>query len=247
MSSSPVSFSLIGPGRAGRSLLDALDGTHWEVRSVFARGDTITTAAEGVDVVIVAVPDDAIASVAADVEPRPNTVLLHLSGAKTLEPLAPHRKRASVHPLVALPNPQVGAARLRDNAAFAVAGDPIAHQLVDALDGRSFEVDEDLRSLYHATAAIASNHLIALSAQVARLARQLDLPFELYGDLMTASLANAIEQGPIAALTGPAARGDRATIAAHHEALSAFGQHEVDLYNVWANEAERLGRIRRGE
>jgi predicted short-subunit dehydrogenase-like oxidoreductase (DUF2520 family) len=234
-------FALIGPGRAGRSLINALAGTRWHCAAVYRRDDDVSDAAEGVDALVIAVPDDALATVAGSVRPRPTTVVIHLSGAKSLDALAPHGRRASVHPLVSLPDPETGASRLTDNAMFAVAGDGLARDLVATLDGEAFDVAESDRTLYHATAAIASNHLVVLCAQVERLARHLDLPFDLYGRLMAESLENVRQIGASAALTGPAARGDVETVDAHIAALERVGAHEGDLYRVWSAEAARLG------
>ena len=116
-------------------------------------------------------------------------------------------------------------------------------QLVQELNGRPFAVADRDRMLYHATAAIASNHLVALCAQVERLAEHLGLPFDLYGELMTASLDNARRIGPRAALTGPAARGDVDTVDGHRHVLGMLSATEADLYGVWAAEAARLGRL----
>ena len=248
MSGSQVSFSLIGPGRAGRSLLEALHGSDWQCQNTYKRGDNVAMAAQGVDVLILTVPDDAIAAVANSVHPVGNTAVLHLSGAKTLEVLAPHPRRGSVHPLVSLPDPATGAARLVDNAAFAVAGDPVGRSLVETLGGRWFVVDDEQRALYHATAAIASNHLVALCAQVYRLAERLEISPDLYTELMAKTLENVRRVGPLEALTGPAARGDLATVNDHTEALSELDEHEVALYSLFAAEATRLGeRARRAE
>ncbi|MDH3294811.1 MAG: DUF2520 domain-containing protein, partial [Acidimicrobiia bacterium] len=241
MTVSGVPFALIGPGRAGRSLLGALEETRWVCRAVYGRGDDVAAAAHGVDAVVLAVPDDAIATVARAIEPRSTAVIIHLSGAKTLEVLDPHLRRASVHPLVSLPDPVTGAARLSDKAAFALSGDPLAWDLVETLGGRWFEVEESSRTLYHATASIAANHLVALCAQVSRLADRLGLTFDLYGELMTATLENVCRVGPADALTGPAARGDIETVLAHLDELLGLDRREADLYAGWATEAARLG------
>ncbi|HLN42212.1 MAG TPA: hypothetical protein VK215_07145, partial [Acidimicrobiales bacterium] len=113
---------LIGPGRAGRSLAAALADAGCDVRDVLARRDDLTQAARGVDVLVVATPDSAIAEVAARVVPVPSTVVLHLSGALGLDAVAPHPRRASLHPLVPLPSAEVGRVRLRSGITFAVAG-----------------------------------------------------------------------------------------------------------------------------
>lgn len=74
--------------------------------------------------------------------------------------------------------------------------------------------------LYHAALANSSNHLIALVAQSADLltAAGIDTPQRLLAPLLSASLDNALRDGD-RALTGPVARGDAGTVAAHIEAI----------------------------
>lgn len=241
-SRSTISFRVVGLGRTGRSLIKALDGTNWEYDGGYGRLDDPTDAAVNVDAVFVAVPDDAITDVARAVTPT-SAVLIHLSGAKTLDVLAPHEHRASVHPLVSLPDPETGSARLRGGAVFAVAGHHLASEVVEALGGRAIEVDERHRSLYHAGAVVAANHLVVLCAQVERIAERLGVPVELYWALMTSTLANVEKGGALRALTGPAARGDTDTIEAHLRALAELGSGEAALYRVMAAGASELGRI----
>jgi predicted short-subunit dehydrogenase-like oxidoreductase (DUF2520 family) len=232
---------IVGPGRAGSSLSRALgEAGGWDVLALLGRGDDLAGAADGADLVVVATPDGEIAGVARAIRPRDGVVVAHLSGAAGLDVLAPHRRRASVHPLVALPNAGIGAQRLR-GAWFALAGDPMGRELVEALRGRAFAVDEADRVLYHAAAVIASNHLVALLGQVERLAGAVGVPFEAYLDLVSATVDNVRELGPAAALTGPAARGDEATIRRHLEALP---EDERDAYRALADAARRLAATR---
>ena len=104
---------IIGPGRAGTSLAAALAARGWEFAGFLGRDDDLTNAARGVDVLVIATPDDAIADVAAAVVPVVTTTVVHLSGSLGLDALGAHPMRAAVHPLVPLPNGEVGAARLR--------------------------------------------------------------------------------------------------------------------------------------
>ena len=98
-------------------------------------------AAHGVDGLVVATPDDLVGAVAASVEPDDlYCVVLHLAAALGLEVLGPHSRRASLHPLVPLPNADIGAARLRSGIGFAVAGDPLAEEVAVALGGRPFSL-----------------------------------------------------------------------------------------------------------
>jgi predicted short-subunit dehydrogenase-like oxidoreductase (DUF2520 family) len=208
------SVRVIGRGRAGRSLATALGRAGWGLGGVLGREDDVSEAAQGVDLLVIAVPDDAVARVAASVTPVEATVIAHLAGSLGLDVLAPHSRRAALHPLASLPSPEVGAERLR-GAWFAIAGDPLVLSVVEALEGRSFNVADSHRSAYHAAAAIASNHLVALLAQVERIASDAGVPFDAYLDLVRATVENVAALGPVDALTGPAARGAEATIARH--------------------------------
>jgi predicted short-subunit dehydrogenase-like oxidoreductase (DUF2520 family) len=190
-------------------------------------------AAHGVDAVLIATPDAAVAEVAAAVEPVDSTVILHMAGSLTLDALAPHPRRASVHPLVSLPHPDPQ--RLK-GAYFAIAGDPLARQIVNQLDGHPIEVDDANRVLYHAAAAIASNHLVALLCQVQRVAAAADVPLDAYLDLVRQTVDNVAALGPARALTGPVKRGDWATVERH---LAALPEDERPAYEAMVREAQR--------
>jgi predicted short-subunit dehydrogenase-like oxidoreductase (DUF2520 family) len=231
------SFRVIGPGRAGGALQAALAHVGWAARPPVRRGDPIAQAAVGVDLLVVAVPDDGIAEVAAAVTPVETTVVLHLAGSLGLDALGPHPRRAAVHPLVALPNSEVGARRLSGGVWFAVAGDHLARRVVDELGGHWFEVADEDRAAYHAAAVIASNHVVALLGQAERVAAMAGVPFEAYLDLVRATVDNVAELGPAAALTGPAARGDDATIQRH---LDALPEDEREPYEMLVRLARRL-------
>ncbi|HUQ40629.1 MAG TPA: DUF2520 domain-containing protein [Acidimicrobiales bacterium] len=199
--------------------------------------DDPSAAARGVDLLVIATPDRAVASVAASVEPVTTTVVAHLAGSLGLDVLAPHERRASLHPLVALPDAGTGAARLRAGAWFAVAGDPLVRTVVDDLGGHAIEVDDDQRAAHHAAATIASNHLVALLAQVERVAASAGLPLAAYLDLVRATVDNVAALGPVDALTGPVARGDWPTVERH---LAAMAEVERPTYAALATAAARL-------
>ena len=214
-----TTFRLVGPGRAGSSLAAALVDAGCELAGGLGRGDDLGPAASGVDAVVIATPDAAVAEVAAAIDPVPETVVLHLSGALGLDVLAPHHRRGSLHPLMPLPDAETGRARLSSGIAFAVAGDALVTDLVVRLGGRPLAVADDLRAAYHAAACIAANHLVGLLGQVERVAATAGLPLEVFLPLAGAALADTARRGPAAALTGPAARGDEATLDRHRHVL----------------------------
>jgi predicted short-subunit dehydrogenase-like oxidoreductase (DUF2520 family) len=229
---------VIGPGRAGESLARALTASGWDVELVGRDGD-IARASAGVDLVAIAVPDTSVGEVAATVEADGVAVVAHLSGSLGLAPLAHHVRRAVLHPLVSLPDPEIGAQRLRAGAWFGLSteGDHLASEVVADLGGRAIAVAEADWTRYHAAAVVASNHLIGLLGQVERLAHAIGAPLDAYLDLARGSLDNAAALGPAAALTGPVRRGDWATVERH---LAALPDDERAAYQAGVDLCRRL-------
>lgn len=237
-----TSIRIVGAGRAGTSLEGALRAAGIEVGEVLHHTDDLRRAAEGVDAVVLAVPDRFVAAVAARLQPSDDPrhgVVLHCSGSLGLDVLAPHPRRASLHPLVTLPDPVIGSLRLRGGAFFAVAGDQVATDLALALGGHPIVVPDERRAAYHAAACIAANHLVALLGQVERVAGEVGLPLEAFLPLARGALDDVGMLGPQAALTGPAARGDTPTIERHRAVLEPS---ERPGYDAGVDLAARLVR-----
>ncbi|HEX7168149.1 MAG TPA: DUF2520 domain-containing protein [Acidimicrobiales bacterium] len=226
---------VIGPGRAGRSALAALEKAGWRADAPLGRGDAFRAAAAGVDLLLIATPDAAVAEVAASVAPVATTVVAHLAGSLGLDVLEPHERRASMHPLRAIPTPTTDLS----GAWFAVAGDRLATEAVDDIGGRPISVRDDhaSRAAYHAAAVVASNHLVALLGQVERIAAEAGVPLVAFLDLARGAIDNVAAHGPTGALTGPVARGDWDTVRRHLDAIPA---DEGDAYVAMARQAARL-------
>ncbi len=220
---------IIGDGRAGGAMALALTRAGAEVVSVLSRHDDVAFAAIDVDVVIIATPDDAIGEVASRILPIDTCAIVHLSGSRTLEVLSSHLRRGSLHPLIPLPTPAIGAERLAAGATFAVAGDPAATELALLLGGRVVEVAEEDRARYHAAACVAANHVVALLGQVERMAGAIGLDLDCFLALTRAAVDDVAELGPGRALTGPAARGDWSTLERH---LGAIDEAERSGYSA---------------
>lgn len=228
---------VIGPGRAGKAFATALEKAGWTVDGFLGRGDDLSCAAAGVDLLVLATPDQSIFEVANVVNSVPTTVVAHLSGALGLDVLAPHERRAAIHPLVSIPSDS-GVSQLFDNGIwFSIVGDPLISEIVEDLKGRAIVVSEEDRVIYHAAAVIASNHLVALLGQVDRIVTSLGLPLEPFCDLAYGSLENVRRLGTEAALTGPASRGDEKIIEAH---LAVLESSERDAYVALADACRRL-------
>ena len=236
------SVRVVGPGRAGGALSSALTKVGWTVLAPVRHGDALADAAKDVDLLLLATPDGAIGEVAASITPVETTVVAHLSGARGLDVLATHPLRAALHPLTSMPTADVGAERLARGAWFALDASSeeamtIVESAVTALGGRSFVVNDEHRVAYHAAAAIASNHVVALLGSAERVAASAGVPLEAYLELVRATIDNIEDLGVADALTGPVARGDWETVARHREDIDPS---ELALYDALVEAAQRV-------
>jgi predicted short-subunit dehydrogenase-like oxidoreductase (DUF2520 family) len=232
---------VVGGGRVGGSLAKAAELAGIDVR-VAGRDESIGEAGA----VLLCVPDDAIAEVCARIASAAPPLIGHVSGASTLAPLDPARERGasafSLHPLQTFADGETpvggtpAAIAGSDEAATAYA-----RGLAEALGMRAFEVPEESRATYHAAAAMASNLLVALEESAAELIERLGVADarELLAPLVLRSAANWAERGP-AALTGPIARGDRATVEAHRTALAETAPELLPVYDALAARTEAI-------
>jgi predicted short-subunit dehydrogenase-like oxidoreductase (DUF2520 family) len=210
-------------------------------------------APEPVAGVVIAVPDRAIPGVAARLASGglpTETPVLHTSGVLGSEALEPLRAAGhpvgGVHPLAALADPVGGLDRLR-GAWFGVEGDAaargLAERIVAACGGHVLAVSPGGKPLYHAAAVFASNYAVALLAVAERLMEEAGVAARdarpALAALAEGAVANVRERGPAAALTGPVARGDEATLRLHLARLSADVR---PVYSLLGREALRLAR-----
>jgi predicted short-subunit dehydrogenase-like oxidoreductase (DUF2520 family) len=231
--------AIIGAGRMGRGIAAAMEGGGHAVR-LLGR-DRRPDATRGVEVVLLAVPDDAVEPVAAELARaraiEAEQVVLHLSGLLDRAALHPLKSTGaglgSFHPLQTVADP-VTAPELLRGAYAGLEGDERAlaagERLAAWLAMRPVRLAPGGTPAYHAGAVIASNYTVALAAVAERLARRAGVsPADaraLYLPLMRGTLAN-LELGPVAGLTGPIRRGDEATVRRH---LAALAPGERRLY-----------------
>jgi len=241
---SAASLVIVGRGRVGRSLARAAeaDGIEVTLAPGDSPGDCRGAAA------LLCVPDEAIAEVAARIATEGPALVGHASGATTLDALdsaaGGGAATFSLHPLQTFPDgdtPVEGTPAAI--ASSSAQGLEYARSLAEALGMRPFEVREDSRAAYHAAAAIASNLLVALEESAAELLGRIGVEDarELLAPLVLRSAANWAERGS-AALTGPIARGDRATVERHRAALAESAPELLPLFDALAERAEAVTR-----
>jgi predicted short-subunit dehydrogenase-like oxidoreductase (DUF2520 family) len=211
-------------------------------------------AAAAASVVIIGVPDDAIATVCLEVAGslHAGQAAVHLSGSASLETLAAAREAGaqtlSMHPLQTFPGVVQAIERLPGSGIAVTAENEESYALGERLardvGGRPFRLSDEQKPLYHAAAVFCSNYLAA----VQRIAEELfhtaglDNPVPLFAPLARATLDNVLELGPSAALTGPAARGDAGTVQRNLEALREQAPWALPAYVALAHVAAEMAQ-----
>ncbi len=250
-------ISLVGPGRAGTALSLALHRAGHDIVAVAGRSPerTAEVAARfdaeplgladplpAVDLVVVAVRDDAIAEVAETLAGTAGESrgVVHLSGATSTGALAPVAASGvpvgSFHPLQTLPSAEAGAARLEGAWVAVTAEEPLRttlHELAESMGARPFDLADEHKAIYHAAAASAANFTLAALAVAAELFAAAGVPFDAAKPLVDAVVANAFTAGPRASLTGPVARGDVTTVAAQLAAIAEQAPEWEEAYRAF--------------
>jgi len=213
---------VVGAGRVGSAIAARLAQRGVELRE------------DGAELVLLCVPDTAIADTAARIEPGP--WVAHVSGATPLAALDPHERRFGLHPLQTFSRAH-GPEQL-DGAWAAVTAESaeareLGFELARLLGLEPFELDDAARPLYHAGAAIASNYLVTLHRVAADVFRAAGAPPEALTPLMRRTIDNGFE------LTGPIERGDWETVEAHRRAIRAKRPELEPLYDILAEVTAR--------
>jgi len=260
-------IAIVGAGRLGQALGRLLRENNQNVVAVASRSlnsarraaSFIGDKTEAVPIdqiparathILIATPDSAITDVARQLaEAGMNGgVALHTCGALGPDALAPLAAAGTacglLHPLQTIPNPEAGVYALT-GVAFSIDGDRKAlnwaNRIVDLFDGIALRIPADKKTVYHAAAVMASNYTVALMDAALELMEDAgvrrDVARQALRPLVESSVANALNESPGKALTGPIRRGDAATVSAHLSALDeshaalylALGRHTVAL------------------
>ncbi len=194
---------------------------------------------------IIAVPDEAIGEVArtlAAAAAGPG-IALHTSGTNGPEALAPLAARgfscATLHPLQTVSSPEQGLSAL-PGVSFAISGEgpaaDWAEEIAKLLDGHPLRIPPEFRAAYHAAAVMAGNYVIGLIHASVQLMTAAGIEerdaLAALAPLIRASVDNALDCGPLNALTGPVERGDTETVASHLRVLARLPEPLETLYRA---------------
>ncbi|MEQ1765403.1 MAG: DUF2520 domain-containing protein [Pyrinomonadaceae bacterium] len=264
--------SIVGIGRAGGALAIALDRAGVSIEQlIYHSGPPATTWIDAQKLATIgsvdAIDSDILLIATADQDIRPTAetiakmaqlpaVVLHLSGSLSSNELSGLKEKnvavGSMHPLVSISDPELGAERF-SGAFFCVEGDAAAVEaamaLVDALKGKHFSIDTQLKPLYHASAVMASGNVTALFDAAIEMLTECgiarDRAHSILFPLLNSTVSNLADRSTKQALTGPFVRGDVAALERH---LGAFeGNVDEDIRSIYLDLAERSVRLAGGE
>jgi predicted short-subunit dehydrogenase-like oxidoreductase (DUF2520 family) len=209
--------TIIGTGRVGSAV------------SARLRERGVAVSPDGGDLVLLCVPDGAIAGVARSIPVGP--WVSHVSGATPLAALDPHERRFSLHPLQTFTRAR-GPEQL-DGAWAAVTAETgdahaVATWLAETLGLTPFDLADEARTLYHAGAVFASNYVVTLQRAATLLFEAAGAPPQALEPLMLGTIEHGFE------LTGPIARGDWATVGVHRAEIRARVPELDHLYETLA-------------
>jgi predicted short-subunit dehydrogenase-like oxidoreductase (DUF2520 family) len=253
-----LAVGVVGAGRAGTAMAAALARAGHRVVAASAvseasRGRIAASlphvpivqpeqVVERADLVLLTVPDDVlgglVSGLAATEVPMAGRLMAHASGRHGLAVLDPVVAKGALplalHPVMTFTGQLEDVAKMAGISFGVTAPEalrPVAEVLVVEMGGEPVFIEDDKRSLYHAALASAANHLVTLVVQSADMLREAGVanPTRVLGPLLGAALENALALGP-AALTGPVARGDAETVAAHVAAIRDAAPEALGAY-----------------
>lgn len=259
------SVGIIGAGRVGGALADALLKSGWRLDAVASRSkesaETLASKLPFVaameiealiatsDLVMLAIPDDELERFADKILWREDQAVVHLSGSRNLEVLKSVTQRGALagcmHPLQTFPTgEEPSRARLRfEGIACGIEApkplDGTLEAMVDDIGARGFRLEGVDRAMYHIASVFVSNNLVAAMAIATRIWSLAGLPPDdaqmALSPLLQSTAATVAERPLSEAITGPVARGDLETIRKHLESIESIPEL-ARLYRGLANE-----------
>ncbi|HET8614090.1 MAG TPA: DUF2520 domain-containing protein [Actinomycetales bacterium] len=184
------------------------------------------------ELVLLAVPDDDLPALVTGLAEtgawQAGQLVAHTSGRYgigVLDAVAQaHAIGLALHPAMTFTGTSLDLDRLQDccfGVTTAPAMRPVGEALVVEMTAEPVWVAEEARARYHAALTHGANHLVTLVAQSLQVLGDSGVaaPDRVLAPLLSAALDGALRQGD-AALTGPVARGDAGTVAAHVRELA---------------------------
>ncbi len=262
---SDVNFSIIGCGRLGISLAVFLSRQGYvpqafaskRIESAQKALDLLgagkvyvdsVDAAKASNLIFITTPDTIIEPVCESIAKQggfnEDSLVFHLSGALSSGILISAKNSGastgSIHPLQAFAPYEEGQDSPFKGINISIEGDAkaveVGKEIVNALKANSFTIPTEAKTVYHASAVVASNYLVTLEHFALALLKEANLTeenaYEILEPLILGTLNNIKARGSVNALTGPIARGDDEIVSRHLGDIDKKLPQFSDLYRL---------------
>ncbi len=233
-----MNIAVLGSGNVATHLSKALIKSGYPVHQVWSRHydnaielaleigansiPSLIDISQSIEVIVIAVSDDAIESVASQIPNKENRIILHTSGTTSLEILKKFTSHCGVlYPLQTFSKSadiDFSQVPLFIEADSFYAQDKIS-EIANHLSLKVNQADSETRALLHISAVFAcnfTNHLYSIAAQILK---DKNLSFDLLKPLIKETTEKALLNLPYSVQTGPAKRNDELTINKHLQLL----------------------------
>jgi len=251
-------IGFIGAGKVGTALAVQLGKKGYPVVAVSSRTfasaqklagavpsckayQNVQMIADIADLIFITTPDDAISVVASQIKWHKGNMVVHCSGAGSLDILEPAARTGAqvgaMHPLQSFANVEQAIKNI-PGSTFAIEGEgPVVDMLTEiakAMDGVAIELGAGNKVLYHAAAVMACNYFVTLMKLSTDIWQGFGVDpneaIKALSPLVKGTVNNLINVGLPGCLTGPIARGDVGTIQAHVDAFKEKMPELLEMY-----------------
>ncbi|MEM9050777.1 MAG: Rossmann-like and DUF2520 domain-containing protein [Bacteroidota bacterium] len=246
------SVALIGTGRVAHQLGAALKENDVEIASVFGRNAAEAEVLAGklnaqvisdlssvihAELILLTVSDDAVAEVSAQLNPNNSALVAHTSGAVPLQAINEKNRRAVFYPLQSF---SMDKQIVWENVPFCLEAENDEDlnglgQLAERLSERIFVLSSEQRKSLHLAAVFANNFANLMFELSEELLEKAEIDRSILHPLILETANKVLMQPAGISQTGPAARGDRKTIATHRELLGNDNSYRA-IYDLLTNE-----------
>jgi len=245
-------IALIGTGRVAHQLGAALKDSGLEVYGVFGRKHEDAkvlaerlktmiipdlTAVIRADLILLTVSDDAVSEVSSLLNKYNPGLVAHTSGAVALEAIDPKNRRAVFYPLQSF---SLDKHIVWENVPFCIEAENDEDlnglgALADRISEYIYLLSSDQRKSLHLAAVFANNFANLMFELSEELLEKAEIDRSILHPLILETANKVLMQSAAISQTGPAARGDHKTIAAHRELLGSDNSLRA-IYDALTNE-----------
>ncbi|HQZ25960.1 MAG TPA: DUF2520 domain-containing protein [Flavobacterium sp.] len=250
-----IKVVLIGSGNVAHHLIEAFAKSKIvEVTQVFSRQkesvsplfdsnkitDDYNNLAKA-DLYIIAVSDDAIATVSSQLTFK-NRLVVHTSGSVSLDVLDKKNRKGSFYPLQtfskkkAVDFSQIPICLESENDSDFELLDKVAQSISNTV----FKINSEQRKALHVSAVFVNNFVNHLYQMGNEICEANKVPFQILKPLILETANKVMTLSPAAAQTGPAIRNDKQTIASHLDFL--LEENQKNIYTILTQSIQNNGK-----